>query len=119
MKARWGGLALVGLGLGLGLGLVSVGCGAGLGSLSDDSPPRYAREPGVPRVRSEAEFPELPLDRYELSARDSERMQRAQAYLVRRCMRSFGFADFPLAPKPRGQMSESFHSTLTLVAVSP
>ncbi|WP_199809603.1 hypothetical protein [Streptomyces sp. NRRL S-920] len=54
-----------------------------------------------------------------MSARDSERMQRAQAYLVRRCMRSFGFADFPLAPRPRGQLSESFNSTMTLVEVSP
>ncbi|WP_125515050.1 hypothetical protein [Streptomyces sp. WAC 01529] len=70
----------------------------------------------MPRVKSEADFPELPLDKFELSARDSERMQRAQSLVVQRCMRSYGFDDFPRDPGLGVQLSESVNSTVTWVA---
>ncbi|MET9546043.1 hypothetical protein ABZY36_12130 [Streptomyces sp. NPDC006627] len=108
MKARWGGLALVGLAL--------AGCGHGFGPGADDLP-GYAREAGVPRVKSERDLPGLPLDRYEFSGRDHKRMDQARARLVRQCMRSFGFADFPLHPGHGPQMSEKFIATA--VSVSP
>ncbi|MBM7168860.1 hypothetical protein JQK87_10620 [Streptomyces sp. G44] len=68
-------------------------------------------------MKSERDLPELPLKRQGLSDRDYERMASAEAHLVRKCMRSFGFADFPLHPGLGAPMSE--HVTMTAVAVSP
>ncbi|MGA4851250.1 hypothetical protein ACOBQB_35245 [Streptomyces sp. G5(2025)] len=62
-------------------------------------------------------MPELPLEQQGLNARDHKRMARAQTHLVRQCMRSFGFADFPLHPGRPAPMSEQSH--LMAVAVSP
>ncbi|WP_327353491.1 hypothetical protein [Streptomyces sp. NBC_01304] len=42
---------------------------------------------------------ELPLDRYELSAKEYRRATEAQARLAQRCMVDLGFADFPRHPK--------------------
>ncbi|MET8685709.1 hypothetical protein ABZV77_15960 [Streptomyces sp. NPDC004732] len=113
MKVRWGVLALT--------GAVLAGCGSGSGAGSEGSSlPGYAREPGVPRVKSAADFPELPLDRYEFSGREEKRLREAKNRLQRECMRSFGFEDFPLEPDTwiRGtRMANSF--TSTLVYVSP
>ncbi|MEU5901221.1 hypothetical protein [Streptomyces venezuelae] len=98
--------------------VVSTGCGAASGPERDDiAPPGYAREPGVPRVQSEADIPELPLARYELSGADSKRLDRARNVLQRQCMRDFGFDDFPLDPDTWVQMSSSFESTA--IAVTP
>ncbi|WP_157877798.1 hypothetical protein [Streptomyces kanamyceticus] len=70
-------------------------------------------------MRSSADYPELPLDAYELSDRDSERMGQATSRLVQRCMRSYGFADFPLNPRrePFREMGTTF--TSTVVSISP
>jgi len=108
---RWGGLVLAGLVL---MGLTSAGCG--FGSSARDDAAGYAREPGVPRVRSEKDFPALPLDRYEFSRRDYDRIEEAQARVTQRCMRSYGFDDFPLHPG-RAEMATSFLSVV--VSVSP
>ncbi|MFI1679692.1 hypothetical protein [Streptomyces sp. NPDC020607] len=112
MKVRWGVLALV--------GAVLAGCGGGSGTEADDpSPPGYAREPGVPRVKNEADIPELPLARYEFSVDDSKRLSEARNRLQRQCMRSFGFKDFPLDPDTWGGIRMASHYESTLVAVSP
>ncbi|EPH39368.1 hypothetical protein ABT390_20475 [Streptomyces aurantiacus] len=50
---------------------------------------------GVPEVDEDKDLPELPLDRYEFSARDYEREQQAADRLAQRCMKSHGFPDFP------------------------
>ncbi|CAM5463553.1 hypothetical protein SALBM135S_03918 [Streptomyces alboniger] len=107
MKRRWGGLVLT--------GLVVAGCGSG--SAGEDAVPAYAREPGVPRVRSEEDVPALPLDRYRFSSRDYERIEEAQARVTQRCMRSYGFRDFPLHPGWGPAMAESFD--MVAVNVSP
>ncbi|MEV8317493.1 hypothetical protein AB0Q95_25325 [Streptomyces sp. NPDC059900] len=52
----------------------------------------------MPSVRTDKDLPELPLDRYEFSTRDSERHTEAQARMTRSCMRKLGFEDFPLHP---------------------
>lgn len=109
MRARWGVLALV--------GAVLAGCGAGGGPGGGGS----GREPGggEPRVTTSADVPELPLDAYELSDRDNRRMRQAKSRLVQRCMRSYGFADFPLNPRPEPfpKMGSAF--TATVVSISP
>ncbi|MEU1149776.1 hypothetical protein ACFYO9_02550 [Streptomyces sp. NPDC005863] len=57
-------------------------------------------------------MPELPLDRYQFSPRDGERLERARNLLQQRCMRDFGFDDFPLEPDTWGKfrMAETFTS---------
>ncbi|MEW2387599.1 hypothetical protein AB0933_04470 [Streptomyces venezuelae] len=110
MKVRWGVLALV--------GVVSAGCGAGTGSESDGiSPPGYAREPGVPRVKTAADMPELPFERYELSSEDEKRLGKARDRLQQQCMRGFGFEDFPLDPDTWSgtRMASAFKTTLVAV----
>lgn len=109
MRVRWGVLALV--------GAVLAGCGSGGGPGAGAS--GRAPEDGEPRVRTSADYPELPLDAYELSDRDNKRMGQATSRLVQRCMRSYGFADFPLNPRrePFPKMSETF--TSTMVSISP
>ncbi|MEU7643105.1 hypothetical protein [Streptomyces huasconensis] len=109
MKVRAGGSALA--------GLVLVGCGVVVAVFSDDALPGYAGESGVPRVTSERDLPELPLTAQELSDRDHKRMARAQAHFVQQCMRSYGFADFPLHPGRPAPMSQQV--TMTAVSVSP
>uniref|UniRef100_UPI0034DF1834 hypothetical protein n=1 Tax=Streptomyces flavofungini TaxID=68200 RepID=UPI0034DF1834 len=108
VKRRLGGLMLT--------GLVLAGCG--FGSSARDEAPAYAREQGVPRVRGEKDFPALPLDRYEFGDRDHARIEEAQAHATQRCMRSFGFDDFPLRPG-RPKMALTYESTLVAVSVSP
>ncbi|MFF3640260.1 hypothetical protein [Streptomyces sp. NPDC002564] len=107
MRLRWGVLALV--------GAVLAGCGADGGG--DDSLPGYARADGVPRVRSADDMPELPLERYEFSSRDHRRIEQAQKRLTQKCMRSYGFADFPLDPGSPPPMANSV--SMTASAVSP
>ncbi|MEU6824505.1 hypothetical protein ABZ921_28065 [Streptomyces atriruber] len=113
MKVRWGLLALT--------SAVLAGCGSGLGAGPDDSsPPGYARKPGVPRVKSAGDLPELPLDRYEFSDAEQKRLRKAQNRVQQKCMRTLGFDDFPLDPDiwgSRPRMANSF--TWTLVYVSP
>lgn len=104
MKRRWGGLALALLTVPT--GLVLAGCGSG--PSAEDEVPGYAREAGVPRVRGK-DLPALPLDRYEFSGRDHQRIEEAQARVTRRCMRSYGFEDFPLHPGRVPAMAESFN----------
>ncbi len=109
MKVRSGLLALI--------CVVLAGCGGGSGPDADDiSPPGYAREPGVPRVKSEADIPELPLARYEFGVKDVERQEKARKLLQRQCMRDFGFEDFPLDPDTFVHMADAFESTLILVS---
>ncbi|MFJ3994660.1 hypothetical protein ACIPWY_39365 [Streptomyces sp. NPDC090032] len=70
---------------------------------------------GVPIVREAKDLPELPLHRYEFTADDDNAyrtLHRAQALLAQRCMRDFGFADFPRDPKSPGS------GAVALVAVS-
>ncbi|TQK51944.1 hypothetical protein FBY35_2366 [Streptomyces sp. SLBN-118] len=68
------------------------GCGLGSG---DDAE--------APFAATAADVPELPLDRYELSAKEYTRFDQAQDRLAQRCMVGFGYADFPLDPKlPQG-----------------
>ncbi|MFG2519402.1 hypothetical protein [Streptomyces sp. NPDC048527] len=72
----------------------------------DGSPPEGQRTAdGVPIVREAKDLPELPLHRYELTADDDDAyrtLHRAQMLLAQRCMRDFGFADFPRDPKSPG-----------------
>ncbi|WP_329570418.1 hypothetical protein [Streptomyces sp. NBC_01361] len=70
---------------------------------------------GVPIVREAKDRPELPLHRYEFTAEDDGAfgmLKRAQMLLAQRCMRDFGFADFPRDPKNPNP------SGLAMVAVS-
>ncbi|MEU6761016.1 hypothetical protein ABZ916_00710 [Streptomyces sp. NPDC046853] len=67
----------------------------------------------MPSVREEKDLPELPLERYEFSTRDSERQTEAQERMTRTCMRKRGFEDFPLRPA-RPEMANS----LAMVAVA-
>ncbi|MFI9774681.1 hypothetical protein ACIHCV_08215 [Streptomyces sp. NPDC051956] len=70
---------------------------------------------GVPIVREAKDRPELPLHRYEFTAEDDGAfgtLKRAQQLLAQRCMRDFGFADFPRDPKNPSP------SGLAMVAVS-
>lgn len=95
---RWtvAGLVVVGL----------AGCGSGAtGGGSGD--------PGIPSVKEAKDIPELPLDRYEFSHRDSRRHTEAQARMTQRCMRKLGFEDFPLYP---GQ--QKMASSYSLIAVA-
>ncbi|MEU1016988.1 hypothetical protein [Streptomyces sp. NPDC005898] len=120
MTVRWGpgAVALVATAAAaVVLVLVGYGSGAGLGTGSGGSVPAYAREPGVPRVKTERDHRELPLEKEEFSARDRGRIARAQSYEVRRCMRSFGFDDFPLEPGLGPLMAESYSATMTMVAM--
>ncbi|WP_030683406.1 hypothetical protein [Streptomyces sp. NRRL B-1347] len=55
-----------------------------------------ARPSGVPEVDTERDLPELPLDRYEFGRRDYDRQEAAALRLTQACMKSYGFADFPL-----------------------
>ncbi|WP_167829057.1 hypothetical protein, partial [Streptomyces sp. MZ04] len=82
---------------------------------SDSSGAGAGADPGVPTVKDEGDIPELPLDRYEFSTRDSQRHTEAQARLTQRCMRGLGFGDFPLYPKQPGGTGSV---TLTAVAVT-
>ncbi|MEV5977275.1 hypothetical protein [Streptomyces sp. NPDC052114] len=111
MKARWGVLALV--------GAVVVGFGSGAFGESA-SPEGFAGGPGVPRVKTTSDFPELPLDRYEFSRRDDKRMEEAAARRTQQCMRSYGFADFPLHPARRTAQSLGGSTfSMTVSTVSP
>ncbi|MEU2562209.1 hypothetical protein ABZ626_23155 [Streptomyces longispororuber] len=86
MKATWGtrwAAALLAV-------AVAAGCGTADGPARD-----HARSPGEPEVRVERDLPELPLDAYEFSARDYDREETATRRLTQRCMRSYGFRDFP------------------------
>ncbi|MFD0113431.1 MULTISPECIES: hypothetical protein [unclassified Streptomyces] len=69
----------------------------------DGAPPGGQRTAdGVPIVREAKDMPELPLHRYQFTAEDDEAygtLKRAQKLLAQRCMRDFGFADFPRDPK--------------------
>ncbi|AYA16792.1 hypothetical protein DCW30_19190 [Streptomyces alfalfae] len=112
MKRRWGGLVLALLTVPT--GLVLAGCG--FGPSAEDEAPGYAREAGVPRVRGK-DLPALPLDRYDFSGRDHRRIQEAQARVTQRCMRSYGFEDFPLHPGRGPAMAESFN--LVAIYVPP
>lgn len=70
---------------------------------------------GVPEVDEEKDLPELPLARYEFTARDYDRQQRAADRLTQRCMKAHGFPDFPRQWRERDvRMSNS----LSMVAVS-
>ncbi|MFF1377221.1 hypothetical protein [Streptomyces sp. NPDC058308] len=64
-------------------------------------------------------MPELPLERYEFSRRDDQRLGRALQRTTQRCMRSFGFADFPLDPKPQVGSGGEHVVALTMTTVSP
>ncbi|MEV0441498.1 hypothetical protein AB0I84_14850 [Streptomyces spectabilis] len=55
-----------------------------------------ARASGMPEVDTEHDLPELPLDRYEFGRRDYDRQEAATLRLTQACMKSYGFADFPL-----------------------
>ncbi|MEV0125377.1 hypothetical protein AB0I16_28210 [Streptomyces sp. NPDC050703] len=113
MKRRWAGLvpAL----LAVSAGLVLAVCGTG--PSAHDEAPGYAREDGVPRVRDEKDLPALPLDRYEFSGREQQRIEEALARVTQRCMRSHGFEDFPLHPGWGTKMAASFN--LVAISVSP
>lgn len=100
--ARWAVVGLVAVGL-AGCGSGSSGGGAGDGG------------PGVPSVKEEKDIPELPLDRYEFSTRDSGRQTEAQARMTRSCMRKLGFEDFPLHPKQPKNMQTA---QLTMVSIT-
>ncbi|MFF0450493.1 hypothetical protein ACFYT4_29605 [Streptomyces sp. NPDC004609] len=64
-----------------------------------------------------ADVPELPLDRYELSADEHLAFRRAQRLLAQRCMVALGFTGFPLDPKTWGSGGRTV--TLTVVGVGP
>ncbi|MFJ2767897.1 hypothetical protein [Streptomyces sp. NPDC087300] len=113
MRVRWGVLALASA-VGA-VGTVLTGCGSG----ADDGVPGRRLDAGEPRVTSHADYPATPLSKYELSDRDNKRKEQATSRLVQRCMRSYGFADFPLYPRPEKpqEMGETF--SLTALSVSP
>lgn len=69
------------------------GCGAEQGESGRSG--GAAHGSGVPEVDEEKDLPELPLDRYDFSTRDSEREQQAADRFTQRCMKSHGFPDFP------------------------
>ena len=101
---------------GLVVGLMAVGlAGCGSGSSGGGSGAGDPGDPSVPSVKEEQDIPELPLDRYEFSTRDSRRDTEAQAHLTRSCMRKLGFDDFPLHPK-QPKMAASYG--LVAVAMS-
>lgn len=103
---RWAVVGLVVAGLAGLAGLSGCGSGTSGGGAGDG-------DPGVPSVKEEKDLPELPLDRYEFSTRDSTRQTEAQARMTRSCMRKLGFEDFPLHPKKPKNMEAA-----PLIAVS-
>ncbi|GGO33844.1 hypothetical protein [Streptomyces lasiicapitis] len=85
-RARWAAVVVVAV-------VALVGCGSEQGESGREG--GVPRGSGVPEVDDEKDLPELPLDRYEFSTRDSEREQQAADRFTQRCMKSHGFLDFP------------------------
>ncbi|MER5789810.1 hypothetical protein [Streptomyces sp. NPDC001980] len=54
---------------------------------------------GPEAIRTASDLGPLPADRYDFTAQDYQRSQRASALLVRQCMAEHGHPDFPLDPR--------------------
>ncbi|MGW6058962.1 hypothetical protein [Streptomyces sp. NPDC055189] len=99
-------------------GLVVASGIAGCGSGSSGGEAGDGGMPSAPAVKEEKDLPELPLDRYEFSTRDSKRHTEAQARMTRSCMRKLGFEDFPLHPSWR-KMANSHAMTMVAMPSYP
>ncbi|MFD5701607.1 hypothetical protein [Streptomyces lasiicapitis] len=105
-RARWAAVVVVAV-------AAFAGCGSEQGESGRDG--GVPRGSGVPEVDEEKDLPELPLDRYEFSARDFERQQQAADRFTQRCMKSHGFPDFP---RQWREHDVSMANTVRMVAIA-